>query len=186
MISCYYLGMEIIRIPTEREGVLLKTATELDDKYAVHAARNFYHPLKPDQVGAPDHHAYQALRTIRREADPNELMMGIWDTKGFQNIAFIGFVSLKPYPKLENAAEVGCEINRDYRHRGYATIAVRGIMKYGRENLGYEDIVARIISKNTAFVNLFEGLGFRLDHEQRGASYYVSSPDIYKPEAIAV
>jgi RimJ/RimL family protein N-acetyltransferase len=43
---------------------------------------------------------------------------------------------------------VGCEIAKDYRHRGHGTAAVRAMVKYGFEERGFSAITAKIEKDN--------------------------------------
>lgn len=170
--------MATIQIPTSRRGIILSSVTDHEHRGWLLINRNFGHPLQPDQRGAPDYFAFQDLRKQWSKTEPDQLNMGIWDERRPRTPLFAGYVTLKPYNLInQRAAEVGCEIARKLHRHGYASLAISAIMKYGREELGYETVVADILSKNEASCRMVENLGFKLSpelsREKMGHSIYL-------------
>lgn len=168
--------MEVITIPTERKGSFLRTVTELEDKAWLLTNRPFTHPLPPNKLGAPDYQAFIKLRAVWEKSAANDFNMGIWDKRP-QGIAFAGYVTLKRDQQHKKSAVIGVEIAEKHREKGYASLALNAIMKYGREELGYETYVADILSKNQASRNMVESLGFefskKLSEQQPGHAIYM-------------
>jgi RimJ/RimL family protein N-acetyltransferase len=164
---------EIIRIPTEREGVILKTATALDDEAYLLVNRPFRAKVRPSDPLAPDNDVFKKLRVLRSREDPSKLSMSIWDTQRFENSpVFAGFVELRPESEAENTAKVGAEIAEIYRRYGYAATALRAIMNYGRENLGIDTFKAEVQPSNYASQQLVQRLGFEFTGQRHNTLTY--------------
>jgi RimJ/RimL family protein N-acetyltransferase len=161
----YLLNMPALVIPTKREGVFLRSVTEVEDTAWFLTTRKFTHPLAPNKLGALDHGAFRQLQFERRRENrenPDTLNMGIWDRKTFNRLAFIGYAALYPDKTDEKVAEVGCRIAKQYRGREYATLATQTIIDYARAERGIESITARLKPGNWASLALVERLGFEL------------------------
>lgn len=166
--------MEVLKIPTAREGTILKQVTDLDHKAWLLTNRRFSHPSPPDHPAAPDHQAFKKIKKFWESRADQSLDMGIWDLKSFERVAFIGYVTLAPTTEY-NIAEVGVEIAELYRRRGYGSLAIQAIVKYGRSELGYKVIEADILSANRGSRGMIEKLGFELSRESRGHAIYHQS-----------
>ncbi len=170
--------MATIQIPTSRRGIILSSVTDHEHNAWLLINRGFGHPLQPCQKGAPDYFALQNLKKQWDRTDEDQLNMGIWDERRARTHLFAGYVTLKPYNlNDERAAEVGCQIAPKLQRHGYASLAINAIMKYGHVTLGYETIVADVLSKNVASCNMFENLGFELSsslsRQKAGHSIYL-------------
>lgn len=163
----------ILKIPTERDGVILKAVTALDDEAYVLLGRPFRHPAKPSHPTAPDHEAFMRLRKIHKNETFDKLNMGIWDIKSFDLKVFTGYVELRPDNKAEHTATVGCIIAERYRQFGYATTALRAIMQYGRQHLDIETYRAEVGTSNLPSQHMVERLGFECVGESYQRLSYV-------------
>ncbi len=168
--------METLRIPVPEKGILLKNVTELEDKAWMLTHRQFTHPLLPDQMGAPDYYAYRQLRSSWQISDDASLNLGIWDVASFEKYAFIGYATLKPWRNDPKTGEIGCQIASVYQNRGYASIALTALIRFGKTELNYQNFIADILSGNAKSRRLFEKLGFDLIEELGGHSIYMYTP----------
>lgn len=166
-------------IPTEREGVKLRSVTDTEDSAWLLTTRRFSHPLPPHQVGAPDHDTFKKLRQEHKREqreDPNTLNMGIWDTYNYKykGIRFIGYVAL--YAQEEKIAKVGYRIAEQYRGLGYATVATRALINYARRERGIETVVAEMRPSNLASQQVAKHLGFELTETRRNLLVFTQYP----------
>lgn len=167
---------KLIRVKTDRDGIILKTVTELDDAAWFIVNRPYVHPLPPSAKEAPDYIAFSRLRWQRRKDDPSTVRMGIWDAKRFKRPIFAGYVELHRKSEPDGTAQVGCIVAETYRGYGYATTALQAIMKYGRENLDLETYKAEVREANYASREMVEKLGFEVVRENLGTLTYALGP----------
>ena len=73
----------------------------------------------------------------------------------------IGGVDLE-YLESTGEYEIGWELNRDYRGKGFATEAARGLIRYAFEELGIRTIIAHCDTRNIASENVMKKLGMTL------------------------
>lgn len=168
--------MEVLVIPTERKGTVLRTVTETEVKAWRMEQRFFEHAgrvIPPDDKRAPDHNLFKIEWQSWKKLQDEQLSFGIWDKAQFGKLIFPGFVTIKPYPAIENAAEVGCTIAEKYQRLGFAGLALSAVMKYGRENLDYETMVAETLPKNWASRGLVEKMGYTLLKENSRRAVYI-------------
>lgn len=71
-----------------------------------------------------------------------------------------------------NAKELGYVISPGYRKKGYATEAIKEVIRYSFENAGVEMITAGIISQNGPSLNLIKKLGFTREGEVHNGFIY--------------
>lgn len=124
---------------------------------------------------------FQALRAERRresEANPENLNMGIWDTKLPRKLPFVGFAMLYLDETDKRQAEIGCRIAPQYQSRGYASVALRAIIKYARQEREVEEFIGILEPRNSASKALVESLGFELYEKRPEALLYrLSEPE---------
>lgn len=77
--------------------------------------------------------------------------------------ALIGEVLLKLESKQARQGEVGYIFNPDFGGQGYATEAVKALVRVGFEEVGFHRIFARLDSENLRSVGVVERLGFRCE-----------------------
>ena len=69
-------------------------------------------------------------------------------------------------------AEIGCTLNKDYQGQGYATEALKGMVRFLFGTLNKHRIIASVDPRNTASIQLIERLGFRKEAHFK-ESYYL-------------
>jgi len=80
----------------------------------------------------------------------------------------VGSASIRPDGQAFRA-DVGLWVAEQYQGRGYGTLVVRRLIKYGFERLGLEKIEASIFTGNWASRRIFEKNGFLLEGTIRSA-----------------
>lgn len=76
-----------------------------------------------------------------------------------ENGKVIGDISLE-WSEKDKAYEIGYNINRSFWRKGYATEAVRGLIKWARKELGVHDFTAFYAKENGASGRVLEKCGF--------------------------
>lgn len=168
---------ESLRLPTERQGVILKTATILDDEAWLLAKRHYKHRSRPRERNAPEYYyEFSDLRRRRSLEDPQKLNMGIWDTDTYGLIVFAGFVSLQTNTNSRDFGRLDCNIVEQYRRSGYATTALQAIMKFGREYLDIDTFKGVVPKSNQAGHILAAKLEFEVAEEMHRRFTYILTP----------
>ncbi len=72
----------------------------------------------------------------------------------------IGTIDLTDFCSINQKAEVGIAINKEYRNRGYATSALYLLHNYAFEFLNLHQLYAYVSDENIASKSLFEELGY--------------------------
>jgi RimJ/RimL family protein N-acetyltransferase len=73
----------------------------------------------------------------------------------------------------EQSAEVSINLNPEMRGKGLAKHCLKQAMLYFKmSNPDIKELEAEIKDTNTVSKNIFEGVGFEFDSEQKGVSYY--------------
>jgi RimJ/RimL family protein N-acetyltransferase len=80
----------------------------------------------------------------------------------------IGSIDIRPYDEPFRG-DMGLWIGPPFQGKGYATSAVKRILKYGFETLGMQKIEAKIFVGNIASRRVFEKCGFQLEGTIRRA-----------------
>ncbi len=73
----------------------------------------------------------------------------------------VGMIDLISYDPRNNRAEVGVVVQEPYRHKGYATKALRQLIDYSRDVLHLHLLYAYVSPDNDYSVRLFRAAGFR-------------------------
>jgi RimJ/RimL family protein N-acetyltransferase len=82
----------------------------------------------------------------------------------------IGSIDIRPYDEGEPfRGDMGLWIGPPFQGKGYGTLAVQQILKYGFEKLGMQKIEAKIFLGNIASRRIFEKCGFQLEGTIRRA-----------------
>lgn len=88
-----------------------------------------------------------------REHDGIDLRMGIWF--GDQLIGRIDLL-----PKEPGKSGIGYWLGQAFTGRGFATLACRALIDYGRDELGIEEVYAGVTKGNTASEAVLRRVGF--------------------------
>lgn len=149
---------EII-IHTER---LLLRGVQLEDTPAMLRYRS--DPQVAQYQGWPPQ-SLEEVRSFLREASlraPNEpdtwYQLAIVLAATGQLIGDVGIHFLGPD---NEQAEIGYTLNPDYQSKGYATEAVRGVLRYLFQDLGKHRVTASVDPRNTKSTALLERIGMR-------------------------
>lgn len=103
------------------------------------------HPYGPSDV-----------RDFLEHTVPREL---VWAILLRQSAWLIGVLGLSPRPDA-TCAELGYYIDRAFWGRGYATEAVRVIVRYGFERCGYQKLISAYFADNPASGRVLAKAGF--------------------------
>lgn len=96
-----------------------------------------------------------STRMALREHNGVDLRMGIWF-----NDQLTGRVDL--LPKEPGKSGIGYWLGEAFIGRGFATLACRAIIEYGRNALGIEEVYAGVTKGNSASETVLHRAGFRL------------------------
>jgi RimJ/RimL family protein N-acetyltransferase len=153
-------------LPTER--LLLRPFTD-DDLEPLHALQSredvtrylYWSPRSREQ-------ARELLERMKRmtaiDDDSDALRLaGVLKRGG----ALVGDFSLWRTSAEHNQAEIGFIVHPDFHGRGYATEAMRVVLGYGFENVGFHRIVGRCDARNERSTRLMERLGMRREAHLR-------------------
>lgn len=149
---------EKLVIPTTDPDVVLRSITEQDDVVRFLRLRPYTHSARPNEKDAPDYQRFRQFQQIRARAirrSPGTLHTAI-SYRG----EFGGIADLYPHQEEPKTAEVGCEIDTNYRRMGVASLTLTALTCYARETLGFEVITAEVMNNNPAASLLLKSLGF--------------------------
>ena len=94
----------------------------------------------------------------------------------------IGTVDIFDFDPFHRRAGLGILIaSEDYRRKGYATMALTGLIDYCFKTLQLHQLYCNILANNMESIELFSGLGFR---EAGIKKEWVKTPDGYLDEYI--
>lgn len=89
---------------------------------------------------------------------------GIWAVIEKSSGKIIGRAGLSTRPQLEDI-ELGYVIAREYRNKGYAKRACKIALKYAKDELGIEKVVAVTNPHNDASIKVLSGMGFAWEQD---------------------
>lgn len=84
----------------------------------------------------------------------------------------IGNAGIRLPASGSHVAEIGYELDPDHWGRGYATEAMRAVVRFGFEELGVHRIEADTVADNTASARVLEKLGLTLEGRLRDKRCY--------------
>ena len=87
---------------------------------------------------------------------------GLYAVERLGDGAFIGMCGFVRRPELI-APDLGFAFLPNYERQGYGFEAATAMMKYGRDELGFDEVLAITSVDNDASVKLLEKLGFEFD-----------------------
>ena len=134
-------------------------------RYAVREAFYRYMDMErptPEGIGK---YLGSAMATWRRRR-PAELVFAIEPGEARR---IVGLIRIRIDEDDESAASVGFHLDSDFQGRGYATEALREIVRIGFAEAGLERIWAEVDTRNVQSCKLLERAGFR--QEKRMQSY---------------
>jgi RimJ/RimL family protein N-acetyltransferase len=111
----------------------------------------------------------EVMAYIKRVSVPfDPATQGSYLMLGFHRIGdgqVIGQVNAGMESVADNHASIGWVINPEFSGQGYASEAVRGLLKYLVEDLGIRRFTAKIDQRNSDSIRLAKQLGMRLEAE---------------------
>jgi RimJ/RimL family protein N-acetyltransferase len=114
-------------------------------------------------------HAYEFIKTSHRmHRKKSGFPFGI-EHKDSREI--IGLIGLYRVDMLHKNAEVGFWLGRDYWGQGITKEAIRLILRYAFDEIGFERIFARVMHPNKVSLHLLESLGFKREGTMRKAVF---------------
>jgi hypothetical protein len=178
-------SIPIEEVQTEDETITIKIATWHDDVEWSLMTRGYTHRLMPHELKAPDHQRYVELEKKRAKADPGIKNFAVRDSdyeplweREDERAALIGFVSLSPLIKLDDAVEVGYLIGDMYKSKGHARFATRALTRYAHDFLGIGIVAADIHPLRKYDGKLLTSLGFVVMSEKPGHIIYAHEQPI--------
>lgn len=88
---------------------------------------------------------------------------GMWLVFEKETGKLVGRAGVEHREELEGELELGYAIGTPWQKKGYATEVCRGILKYVREVLEFEEICSMVEFGNEVSIHLLEKLGFTLE-----------------------
>jgi RimJ/RimL family protein N-acetyltransferase len=88
-----------------------------------------------------------------------------------RNGAPVGSISTHDCDRRRGTFSYGIDIAPEHQRKGYASEAIRLILKWYFEELGYQKANVSIVSYNTASINLHEKLGFQREGTLRRMTF---------------
>lgn len=102
------------------------------------------------------------LMTIRKKTIKNYTF-----AVEFEKGGFVGLVSLKLSSSKFNSAEIWYKINVDFWNQGYATEAIRAVIRFGFDRLKLHRIEAGCAVENLASIRVLEKAGMTQEGRKR-------------------
>lgn len=133
-------------------------------RYAVREAFYRYMDMErptPEGIGK---YLGSAMATWRRRR-PAELVFAIEPGDAGR---LVGLIRIRIDEDDEKAASVGFHLDSDYQGRGYATEALREIVRIGFAEAGFERIWAEVDTRNAQSCKVLERAGFRREKSMQG------------------
>lgn len=113
--------------------------------------------------GWPEHRqAYRHARDLVRK-DPLLAPSGWWLYLFVEPVlkVLVGSGGFKSAPDANGVVEIGCEIAPDYRRQGYATEALRGLIRYAFSRSGVSAVEAHSLPRKSPQSGLLRTLGMK-------------------------
>ena len=153
MILFTSMNPELLTLPTEREGVILRQLTIEDAPYYFdswqHSAEDICR-FDPDTRGL-----YATLEEVQAsiiDSSHRRIRMGVWDSD-----KFVGTTNLRP-DEEEGVWLLGYWTDSRETGHGYASLAAKALSRYGADH--FTVIRAEVMIENTPSVKILEKIGF--------------------------
>ena len=143
-------GVELRKLTKDNVGPYLVMLQANGEHLSRHAAA---HKDAKDKTVA----RRQIWKNLINELIGDEVLhMGLWDHE-----TLVAGAELRP--GADNAAEVGCWVDKDHLRNGYASLALGAISEYGLEH--FELLWGDIANTNVASIQMVRTQGYRLVHQ---------------------
>ncbi len=145
---------------TSRLRLRAFSADDADDFYALNS-----HPEVLRYTGEPPLESLEAARVaIETYPDWAQYGFGRWACELKETQRVIGFCGLKHLPEL-NEVDLGFRFLPQYWGQGLATEASLASLKFGREVLQLQRIIALVLAENAGSVRVLEKVGLQFERE---------------------
>lgn len=105
-------------------------------------------------------------RVLSKRLDPlDDYNLGWMIQK--KNDSFVGEIGLVLAPKRFKKAEISYSIHPNFWNKGYATAAIKAVLKYAFEELEIHRIEAGVAVENTASIHVLKKTGFQREGRHR-------------------
>jgi RimJ/RimL family protein N-acetyltransferase len=84
---------------------------------------------------------------------------------------YVGFIGIHSVDRRSGTFKYGLAIRPPHQRQGYASEAVRIVLRYYFDELRYQKVTAQAYSFNEASIKLHESLGFQLEGRMRRMVY---------------
>ena len=119
--------------------------------------------LFPTHRSVADAHAW--LETVEQSRAAGGTVP--WALELKENGTVIGTCGFTSWQPSQAEAEIGYALSRRFWNRGFATEAVRAMVRFGFERAGLQRIVARVAPENAASWRVLEKVGFEYERTLR-------------------
>ncbi len=82
--------------------------------------------------------------------------------------------------ETSTSAEIGYDLAKTHWGKGIMTEALKAMIGYGFDELGFENIKADTLSNNTRSINLLKRLEFKLDDVRENSHYFIMHKKEYE------
>lgn len=148
----YFAGERVELVALEQDDLPLVTRWINDERVNLYNGARF-------PVSAADQQAW--LERTRGDRTKQKLVIRSRDDGP------VGMVSLFNLDARHQNAEIGIYVDPQYQRRGYASEALRMLVRFAFAELNLRKVYCTILAFNEASVRLFEGVGFRPDGVRR-------------------
>lgn len=128
-----------------------------------------YVPYGPLDLAGIEERIATRWATTRFEKPDDAVCLGVEERA---TGSLVGDVVLFWRSEVDRSGEVGYILDPGYGGRGYATEAVRALLRVGFDGLGLHRISARIDERNSASTRVVERLGFRQEARLVESSWF--------------
>ena len=130
---------------------------------------DFENPTEPFIVGKSSTNADAWFDEIQKAQGKSNVRLGIFLPDG----TVIGDMALQGIDWRHRSCSVGYGLTKlEYRNKGYATDALKIILRYGFLHFGFERISANTQDNNIGSQRVLEKCGFILEGRERKARYF--------------
>ena len=103
-----------------------------------------------------------------------------WVIENTEEQKVIGTISITEMDYSGKIATIGYTLAKGYQHKGFATEAVQGLIKYLFDDLFCERVQAKVMVQNTPSIRLLERVGMKKDALlKKGAYCKTTCVDVY-------
>nr|MBQ8253603.1 GNAT family N-acetyltransferase [Lachnospiraceae bacterium] len=155
-VLCRLKGIPCHILDTDRCRVREITPEDVDELYEIYAQPGITDYMEDLYENREDEIAY-TLDYIRYHYGFYDF--GMWIVEDKQSGTIIGRAGFDMRPESE-IPELGFLVRTEYQKQGYATEVCDALLSYGKEYLGFDEVVSYADAENAPSVGLLKKLGF--------------------------